>query len=196
MGAVRPHLEYSSTAWFTLSRTNLQVLDTVLNQALRLITGAMRTTPIKDMEHVTNIQPLQECRDTKTLLQAERFWCQRKHPTKQRVEGLTKNRLKRSSVIHQSKKHGGEHTSLLPAKTLPLTFCQSQPWNMQGNPKHSICTTVHHVTQGDSQYETVKCALTKALIEKSTPKKHGYKYTQKDQQRGLCQMEELESSAT
>ena len=36
----------------------------------------MRTTPINDKEKVTSIQPLQERRDTKNLIQTEKFRCQ------------------------------------------------------------------------------------------------------------------------
>ena len=168
-GAVRPHLEYGSTAWSTTAKTNQQALDRVQNQALRLITGAMRTTPIKAMEKVTGIQPLQERRATKVLLQAEKFRCQENHPMKQKVNGLTKNRLKRSSFVHESKRLGRMHTNHLPAKTLPPTLHQSKPWNNLGNQRLSICTTVPHVAPGDTQDAIVKCALTKALIEEKYP---------------------------
>ena len=57
-GTVRPHLEYGSTAWSTTAKTNQQALDKVQNQALRLITGAMRSTPITEMERLTGVQPL------------------------------------------------------------------------------------------------------------------------------------------
>ncbi|KAK7110705.1 hypothetical protein V1264_014535 [Littorina saxatilis] len=40
-GAVRPHLEYGSPAWSTAAKSQLQGLDKVQNQALRVITGAM-----------------------------------------------------------------------------------------------------------------------------------------------------------
>ena len=48
-GTVGPHLEYSSTAWSTTAKTNQQALDKVKNQALRLITGSMRSTPITEI---------------------------------------------------------------------------------------------------------------------------------------------------
>ena len=58
-GSVRHQLEYGSTAWASAAKTNLSRLDKVQNQALRIITGAMRSTPIAAMEEVTGIQPLQ-----------------------------------------------------------------------------------------------------------------------------------------
>ena len=88
-GTVRPHLEYGAAAWNSASKTTLQSVDKVQNQALRLITGAMRTTPITAMEEVTGIQPLRDRRSMKTLLQAEKFKCKLKHPMKAKVEGRT-----------------------------------------------------------------------------------------------------------
>ena len=56
-GNVRPHLEYGSTCslWMTAAKTHNQTLDKVQNQALRIITGAMKSTPIQSMEEITNI---------------------------------------------------------------------------------------------------------------------------------------------
>ena len=61
-GTVRPHLEYGSTAWSTTAKTNLQCLDKVQNQAMRIMTGAMKSTPIQLMEQVTGKQLLEERR--------------------------------------------------------------------------------------------------------------------------------------
>ena len=72
-GSVRPVLEYSSTAWSTTANTNQQSLDKIQNQALRIFTGAMKSTPITFMEQTTAIQPLQQRRQAKVLLQAEKY---------------------------------------------------------------------------------------------------------------------------
>ena len=71
-GSVRPVLEYSSTAWSTTAKTNQQSLDKIQNQALRIITGSMQSTPFTFMEQTTAIQPLQQRRQAKVLLQAEK----------------------------------------------------------------------------------------------------------------------------
>ena len=68
-GTVRPHLEYGSTAWSTTAKTNQQTLDKVQIQALRLITGAMRSTPITEMERLTGVQCLDQRRDAKNMMQ-------------------------------------------------------------------------------------------------------------------------------
>ena len=46
-GSVRPYLEYGSCSWMTAAKSHQQNLNRVQNQALRIITGAMRSTPIQ-----------------------------------------------------------------------------------------------------------------------------------------------------
>ena len=50
IGTIRPHLDYGSTTCSSASKTSNYTLDKVQNQALRLITGSMRSTPIKIIE--------------------------------------------------------------------------------------------------------------------------------------------------
>ena len=99
-GTVRSHLEYGSTAWSTTSKSNQQAFDKVQNQTPRLITGS---TQITEMERLTGIQPLGQRRDAKILMQAEQFMCMPNHLLKTRQEGLTKNRLKRSSFFMKAR---------------------------------------------------------------------------------------------
>jgi len=58
-GSVRPIMEYSSTTWSSTAKTNQHSLYKIQNQALRIITGAMKSPPITFMEQSTAIQPLQ-----------------------------------------------------------------------------------------------------------------------------------------
>ena len=67
------------------AKTNQQTLDKVQNQALRIITCATKSTPIAFMEKFTGIQPLQERRQAKILLQTEKFKCIPDSPTKSRL---------------------------------------------------------------------------------------------------------------
>ena len=100
-GSVRLVLEYSSTAWSTTAKTNQQFLDKIQNQALRIITDAMKSTPITFMEQTTAIQ---QRRQANVLLQAEKYKYLPDHPMNEKVEGRTKNRIKRSSFTHEIKK--------------------------------------------------------------------------------------------
>ena len=63
-------------------------LDKVQKQALRLISGSMRSTPIKIMEETTAIPPLSKRRDKRTM--AERYKCSPSHPMKTKIHGMTK----------------------------------------------------------------------------------------------------------
>ena len=58
IGTIRPHLEYGSTTLSSASKSAIYTLDKAQNQALRLITGSMKSTPIRVMEETTAIQPL------------------------------------------------------------------------------------------------------------------------------------------
>ena len=168
-GTVRPHLEYGSTAWSTTAKTNLQALDRVQNQALRLITGAMRSTPIREMEKLTAIHPLTQRREEKNLMLAEKFRCLPDHPMKQKLDGLTKNRLKRSSFVHESKRLFRQHQEALPRETAPLTpFPQPEPW-IPDQPDIQVRTSVPFVTSGHEQDDTVRKTHTLAMLEERYP---------------------------
>ncbi|CAF4911295.1 unnamed protein product [Pieris macdunnoughi] len=66
---VRSHFDYSSLAYMNVNSTLLRKLDVIQNIGLRVISGAMRTTPINSMEVENCIPPL--C--LRCLQLAERF---------------------------------------------------------------------------------------------------------------------------
>ena len=90
-GTVRPHLEYGSTTWSTITITNQQVLVKVQNLALHIITGAMHSTPITEMEKLTAIQPHSHQKETKNMIKAEEFKCLPDHAMNEKLNRLTKN---------------------------------------------------------------------------------------------------------
>ena len=68
-------------------------------------------------------------RDAKTMIQADKFKCMPSHPMKTRLEVFTKNRLKRSSFVHDSKKLSRQFHDRLPQSTLPFFPPDtSEPW--------------------------------------------------------------------
>ena len=162
-GTVRPHLEYSSSAWSTAAPSHLKTLNKVQNQALRLITGAMSTTPIKTMEKTTNIQPLSDRRDAKILVQAEKLKSLQEQPMIKRMNRPTRSRLKsRSSFIRESRNLAQVHQVETPP-TLPIKMTDlPQPWKED----HKELKISSHVpgVQGETQDTTAKRALTQALI--------------------------------
>ena len=168
-GTVRPHLEYGAAAWSSASKTSLQSIDKVQNQALRLITGAMKTTPISAMEEVTGVQPLQDRRNMKTLLQAEKFKCQLNHPMKAKVEGPTRSRLKRDSFANRVKKLEREHLSHLPTLTIPPTLYHYRPWEDTSLARMTICTSIPKLSSRDLVADLVRCNETRAYCEDLYP---------------------------
>ena len=99
IGTICPHLDYGSTACSLTSKTANYTLDKVQNKTLRLITGSMRSIPIKIMEETTAIQPLSKRRDMRIMIQAERYKCSPSHPMKTKIHGMTKKkRIKRESL--------------------------------------------------------------------------------------------------
>jgi hypothetical protein len=88
LGTVRPILEYGSSAFMTTAKTNQHRLDKIQNKALRIITGAMKLTPIKAMENSTAITPLAKRRETKILIQTRKYLFLPDH-----LQGLTNNRF-------------------------------------------------------------------------------------------------------
>ena len=102
-GRVRPVLEYGMTAWGTTAKSNFDQVSKVQNQATRIITAAIKSMSIVELETITGFQSLDDRRDCKLLNQAAKFKRLQDHPMRQRLFQPTKGRLKRGSFIHQSR---------------------------------------------------------------------------------------------
>ena len=89
-GAVRPVVEYASTTWDTSSKTNKSKIDRVQNIGLRIIVGAMRSTPIQQMEKTADLQPLKCRREYKAAIQGEKLKRLTSHPLHQKLQHGTK----------------------------------------------------------------------------------------------------------
>lgn len=167
-GTVRPHLEYGSTSWMTAAKTHQQTLDKVQNQALRIITGAMKTTPIVKMEETTNIPPLTKRRELKAMLQANKFRCSQNHPMKERLQAPSSRRLKRSSFAVESRALNRKHQEILPNQVIPLSFSlDAPPWEDREN--ITVRTTVPQIdNKGDHDDQVLK-TLTLAMLEERYP---------------------------
>ena len=88
---------------------------------------------------------------------------------KTRLEGLTKNRLKRSSFVHESKKLSRQFHDRLPQSTLPFfPSDMPEPW-VSDITDIKVHTTVPSLSNGDTQDDTVKQSLTLAKIAERYP---------------------------
>ena len=127
-GAVRPHLEYGATSFGTAAKTNTAKLDKVQNSSMRIITGAMKSTPIIAMETATNLHSLNDRRCEKSIRQAEKMKRIPSHPLKQKLSEPTKNRLKRQSPNHLLKKNVQDLPDILPENHKPESLQDYDEW--------------------------------------------------------------------
>ena len=97
---VRPTLEYSSAALSTATHTNLAKLDNVQNQALRFISGAMRTTPTSACVIECNIELLDIRRYAAIVTNDARYHRVEHHPSKVMIQSWRNNtRIKQQSYL-------------------------------------------------------------------------------------------------
>ena len=107
---IRPTLEYGSTVWSTAAKSNLQKIDKVQNLGLRIITGAMKTTPIRAMEDLATLSSMEVRRETKTLTQFTKLEASVHHPLKPKLQkSYSTKRLQRANFIQEAKHLKSKH---------------------------------------------------------------------------------------
>ena len=167
--AVRPVVEYASTIWDTASKTNKSKLDRVQNMGLRIILGAMRSTPIQQMEKTTDLQPLECRREYKAAIQGEKLKGLTSHPLHQKLQHGTKNRLKRKSFKHKLKDLQKENADLLeadPGKCEELTM---SVWASRKS-LPEVRTEIPGPAAKGTQAPELQKALTLEMIQSRYPK--------------------------
>ena len=168
IGRVRPVAEYGITAWATAAKSNFDSISRIQNQSQRLITGAMRSTPIKQMEEITGLQPMEERRDTRLLTQAAKFKRLTNHPMHSRMSKPTKARLKRGSFIHQSRRLERALPDLMDHETVPIPTHATLPaWKRHQFP--SIVTSIPGVERKSTQTDDQRKAFTLEFIDQQYP---------------------------
>ena len=175
-GRVRPVLEYGTAACDTTAKSNFYRVIKVQNQATRIITRAMKSTPIMELETITGLQSLDNRRDLKLLSQAAKFKRLQDHPMRQRLSRPTKGRLKRESFIHQSRIFERRQEDILDRDPEVIPPCLAVPaWSGRTSP--IIRCTIPGVDQKDSQSGPERKSLTQEYLETNYPKEswtHGY----------------------
>jgi ribonuclease HI len=168
-GRVKPVLEYGMTAWGTTAKSNFDRVSRVQNQAARIITGAMKSTPIQELESTTGLQSLEDRRDTKILTQAAKFKRLQDHPMRERMSQPTKGRLKRGSFIHQSRTLERHHTDLLDHDPREIPRCLAVPAWSEGTFPLIQCS-IPGVGSKDSQSGPEKKSYTLEHLQTQFPK--------------------------
>ena len=166
-GAVRPVMEYGSTAWATAARSNTSKLEKIQNSGMRIITGALKTTPISAMLKTTGLAVLETRREEKLLIHAEKLRRVPSHPTHDQLKQQTKNRLKRTSVNHIAKRLRREHSDLIPERQEELELLQdAEDWNSNTGEITFISEVPGIAVKGNQSQEQLK-ALTLAMLDES-----------------------------
>ncbi|GFO36149.1 reverse transcriptase-like protein [Plakobranchus ocellatus] len=117
----RAVLEYANPVLNLASRTSLEKLDRVQNAALRLVLGALRSTPIAILELATGFEPLGLRRGEQTVFAQERYLRTGEGaPLRTMVENFSTRhrRIKKVSVL--SVAHDLSKTYGVPTDRAPL----------------------------------------------------------------------------
>ena len=176
-GRVRPVLEYGMTAWGTTAKSSFDRVSKVQNQATRIITGAMKSTPIMELETITGLQSRDDRRDLKLLSQAAKFKGLKDHPIRQRLSQPTKRGDWRGRVSSTRAEYLNDdrRASLTmtpkrsPPPPPPPPQCLAVPaWSERTSP--IIRCTIPGVGQKDSQSGPERKSLTQEYRETNYPK--------------------------
>ena len=166
-GTVRPHLEYGANSWGTAAKTNINKLNKVQNASLRIITGAMKTTPINEMEKTSKLSSLDDRRKEKSLIQGEKMKRLPSHPLHKKFKEPTKNRLKRISPNHLVKSNQKEMKETLPTEGRNIELLQDyEEWN---NKEVNIKTSIPGIEMKDNHTDTEMKNLTLEYLHSNYP---------------------------
>ena len=164
VGRIRPTLEYGMAATCTASRTQQNNRNKIQNQAMRIMTGAMCSTPISCLETITGLQSLDERRDMKVLTQASKFKRLVDHPMHNITRAPQKTRLKRTSFVKEARKLEQNEPDLKDQIPEPIQQTSSvPPWQEQALP--TIITSIPGIQNKESQPEIVRRNISLDYIE-------------------------------
>ena len=168
VGRIRPTLEYGMAATSTASKTNKEKMNKIQNQAMRMMTGAMKSTPIQALETATGLPTLEDRRDTAVLIQAEKYKRMKEHPMHKRMAEPTKGRLKRTSFIHKSRELENQVPEMLNHTPVQISQATAKPpWKHTKQPH--ICTQIPGIEKKDSQSDQERKSITLEYIRTTYP---------------------------
>ena len=151
-------------AWGTTAKTNMDKMSKVQNQATRIITGSMRSTPIQELETITGLQPLLDRCHEKLLTQAAKFKRLSGHLMEKRMNQPTRGRLKRENFVHQSRclEQTQRHPGARPQK---ISQCPEIPaWSKE---RHFLKSGIPGIGPKDSQNDLMRKLITLEHLQQS-----------------------------
>lgn len=177
VGNVRSTLEYGLSAHSTAAKTNKDKLNQIQNSALRIMTGAMKSTPITSMEATTGLQSLDERREEKILKQTEKYKRLPEHPMNEKLKDLTQKRLKRTSFQHLSLQTTKKNPEALPQSNEEREILLPYE-NYQMEPNFTIQHTIPGIHNKTDHSETELRITTLEYLDTEYPsEKWNYVYT-------------------
>ena len=163
-GNIRPSLEFGSGAYMSAATSQLNNLEKVQNQALRVITGAMRSTPIEKMQKITGIQPLRKRMESKALMMFTKAKALKDHPMHERTKQRGQGRLKRTSFMGQAKALQEKFKENLPEEVEEIKL--KDDWR-EAPDKFKIKTSVPDLGSKEVTSKEERKLMTLEMIEDS-----------------------------
>ena len=170
--AVRPSLEYGASAWETAAMKLIKKVDKVQNISLRTILGAVKTTPIAEIEKTTGVEPMESRRQAKFLIHAEKMKRMLDHPLHLKLKDppppprhTHTHRSKRRSLNHLSKEQQKENADILTTDSHLWEKLNANSWPPEIL-QAEIRTTTPGITSKENQREAVLRALALEEIDK------------------------------
>ena len=168
MRAVWPSLEYGVSIWVTAAKTHTNKLDKVQNIGLRTILGAMKTTPIAEMEKTAGVEQLESNKQAKLLIHAEKMKRMPDHPLHQKLKDPHKKEIEKEKVEPPTKEQQKEHAEFLTKDAHLCEKLNPNSWPPE-TLQAEFGTTVPGITSKENQSEAVLRALALEEIDKHYP---------------------------
>ena len=152
----------------TAAKSNTSKLYRVQHQAMRMMTGAMRNTPISAMETVTGLKPQEDRQEIKVLTQGEKFKRLEDHPMHKRMNQPTRGRLKRSNFLQHGTILERRNSELLDHVPKPIPSVKTIPSLKRGQLPR-MCTKVTEVADRGCQPDPERKSLTLEYVDIEYP---------------------------
>ena len=158
---MRPTFEYGTSAWVTAARTHTNKLDHVQNMGLRTIIGAMNITP--NTHTTAGMEPIDSRMNAKLLTHGEKVKRTPDHALHKRLQDLTNNRLKRTSLNHVFKEQQRKQSDILAPEECEMLTHNRTPLV----PKAEIKFSIPGISTKSNDSETSLKTLTLTELDKS-----------------------------
>ena len=128
-GLLRPSIEWDSLLYAQADKKFLNKLNIIQNDALRIITGCFKTTPLNVLHHMAGVEPLEDRRNFATVKYLAKNFSQIEHMLfpKLQLLGEYKNKNKKlpinkTSVFFQTWTKFGDQIKLISRARRSITF--------------------------------------------------------------------------